>query len=1103
MKKLSFISILIVMVSVGIVAYSAKPVVATGMWSSGTFTVGGKQDEVPHIDSQDCKNQQVTVVGVGAFAENVSLCVYERPNWKYALYTKQIDGWYSTYYEHYFVVSVGSDKNMYVVNGMDGRQKPIEVPGSNDILINGESGRYAYSRILVVIKDFPSKLRPDLSGPGLTRRFTLASDSLRHFITSPSGKMIYSEAVGVSQNGQWVVVETMDGLILVSTQNSEIRWFSNLRLAREYPGSGLVSLAVSNNGKYVAMLGYNVDPKIYTLEDSCVIRDTSYSDDLIAKTKLAASCPDDAGRLAAAIQKQYPTGIVRLLKGGIFNYDGSVLYIVETLTGKTDYDMPLWSNGYINDSKIDYLALGDSFSSGEGDIKPRDDGRSHYLSMTDVSADPSKGIPEEKCHISDRSYPFLLTQDFGVQDFESVACSGAVIGDLGPSLSGGYKGQDNSVRKPRLQEMGQADIDDYQRIGLNEFIPGRIQQIEFVKKYKPKAITLTAGGNDAEFATILSACATSKMQDCGYAQSGSEDNKKLGSDIRKQFNNLVYLYRALRSASPDTKIYVVGYPVFINSDGLVVCALNAGWTSGEERRLYSEATKYMNTIVQAAAQYVGVKYLNVQDSLVGHRMCDTYPSDTYVTGVASHLWVGINDNNRSSLFHPNHLGHERIAQAIKTSLGGATFETYNYTETPDASVDAPPYPDYFKDSAGYDKNTQNISLVEGNVIKQEPKQITISPYMFMANSTVDIEVHSNPTLLGSAHVESDGSLNAPITIPESIPVGYHTLVVKGQTYSGEPIEYHQIVLVWGNDSNDRDEDGIKDDIDKCMLIPQANVDVDQDGIDDACDPDITEPPQPKEPYRVRQGDTTRQYNGAPEKANYLYVERNTKASSTTGITGDADPDKDGWAIVGASRGSIWGIPDVGPSANFVIQGEGSSTKPYVYVRTSNFGCVSYAPASLEKVMSEGRTLSIVALNTTNCRTETPESDNDQNGIADNAQPLYMARNGDMAKGEDPRRIYLLRSFHGAEAQLMRSDYSYRNDWNRLAVTPSTKDAITFNKLVLLDSGNGKSLPLVFAKNQKGKCVAYVPLWTGTVTSFSQSINPLVKLITLPKGQYCD
>ena len=87
----------------------------------------------------------------------------------------------------------------------------------------------------------------------------------------------------------------------------------------------------------------------------------------------------------------------------------------------------------------------------------------------------------------------------GTKQWDTVACGGATIHDLNGSNSGGYDGQNDRLRD-------YADKNTLQNMALNEIIPGRVKQIEFVKKYQPKVITLTAGGNDVGFGKKIKSC---------------------------------------------------------------------------------------------------------------------------------------------------------------------------------------------------------------------------------------------------------------------------------------------------------------------------------------------------------------------------------------------------------------------------------------------------------------------------------------------------------------------------------------------------------------------------------------------------------------------
>lgn len=75
-----------------------------------------------------------------------------------------------------------------------------------------------------------------------------------------------------------------------------------------------------------------------------------------------------------------------------------------------------------NPTKLDYLALGDSYSSGEGDTEKNNaTGQKYYRQLTDVNEDKKQGIPGEKCHVSTRSYPYKLANWIGLGSGPSAA----------------------------------------------------------------------------------------------------------------------------------------------------------------------------------------------------------------------------------------------------------------------------------------------------------------------------------------------------------------------------------------------------------------------------------------------------------------------------------------------------------------------------------------------------------------------------------------------------------------------------------------------------------------------------------------------------------
>jgi len=517
-----------------------------------------------------------------------------------------------------------------------------------------------------------------------------------------------------------------------------------------------------------------------------------------------------------------------------------------------------------NPAKLDYLALGDSYSSGEGDTERNNaTGQKYYRQLTDVNEDKKQGIPGEKCHISTHSYPYKLAQymelkQTGTRQWDTVACGGATIYDLNGSNSGGYDGQNDRLRD-------YADKNTLQKMALNEMIPGRVKQIEFVKKYQPKVITLTAGGNDVDFGGKITTCIHPK-DSWGTCDWAKKDMDTLGSQIKGQFDRLVELYKELKAASPGAKIYAIGYPQFITDSEPAACGLNAGAIDLDERRMIVRATQYMNEVIEAAARKAGVKYVDISQALNGGKMCEKH--QIYMTGI-----VGFGEQES---YHPNKFGHTVIFVEIAKQLNHESLLTYSkYPSAGDESVNAPSSI-YFDKGAPSSVNT--TMLANSKPSKGSKQKVALAKNSLQPGSSARVEIRSKPVDLGSYTVSSDGSMRETITIPDNISAGYHTLFIYGKSASGEDIKITQTLLVTGKDKEDLDDDGVKDNNQPCgAFLKASGKDEDLDGIDDACDPEITDPIL----YVARNGKS--EFN---EDEGKIYVFRNTRAARLTGVNND-------------------------------------------------------------------------------------------------------------------------------------------------------------------------------------------------------------------------
>lgn len=502
---------------------------------------------------------------------------------------------------------------------------------------------------------------------------------------------------------------------------------------------------------------------------------------------------------------------------------------------------------------LKYLALGDSFSSGEGDIiRDAKTGQKHYREHTDddgvreVDGYKEKIQPEERCHISTRSYPYLLARgmqlgDTSEGDWQMVTCAGAVTHDAASNDSESYIGQG--------ARLSGYDVKSLKNEALSKFIPGRQKQIEFVKKYQPQVITLMMGGNDVDFGGKLNNCVQS-LTTCMYAS--QETRPKLKKETEAEFSRLSNLYTEIAQATNNkAKIYVIGYPQFINSNpaDTRTCRNTLFFDEGE-REMAVNSVIYLNNIIEAAAKKAGVTYIDVENAFGNHRICDTGNQHVNsIVGVAN--WNG---NQMQESFHPNHLGHEDLSRAILNKTNGVSLLNYQVCADatkkicPNSSIKSSDaiVPPYFKNNIDDDKSPRMVyyTMADGTLMKSTTTTKVIArgqTKTFRKNIKVDAKLYSDPTNLGSFMTDDDGGFNAELTIPSSVPAGYHTLVISGVSDSGELIDLYQTILLKGSDGNDVDEDGIHDSLDKCLFIPTLGIDGDQDGVDDACDPILDVP----------------------------------------------------------------------------------------------------------------------------------------------------------------------------------------------------------------------------------------------------------------------
>ncbi|HEX9679457.1 MAG TPA: SGNH/GDSL hydrolase family protein, partial [Candidatus Saccharimonadales bacterium] len=496
----------------------------------------------------------------------------------------------------------------------------LPVPNSNKLL--EIKGGFFPKKHLHVYRDFINQ--------------SLVRTENNWFMTyAPSGSQIVQDQAGnlvnidsnflkTSTNSLWAIAFSPNkSLIRVNLDSTEPLPFG----LSTKPLTG----AVSNSGQFVAA---------HYINEATLIYDLSICGSVPSTINGPVDC-DERDISQYLIDQFGPNNGVERIK---FLDDYHLeLYVKQTNANNEIYfrKVQLTLNGHqIIDNSSTYIAMGDSFASGEGDL---DD--SWYELGTDE--------PENKCHLSRRSYPYLLDLALGFEEFHSVACSGA-----------------ETVHVLNIRQNNELPPVN----SLGEWLPGVVPQLELLK-FSPQFVTISIGGNDLGFKDKLINCLLPTT--CDYADN-PEKRANVAKEIANLFKTLTNAYKQLVvKTDAQTKIYVVGYPQIIQPAG--ACGLNVHLDSAEREFAYQTA-KYLNQIIKFAAARAGVYYLDTESAFGGFNLCSGVDDqDMVVNGLSitntpafrlNNGWLSFGGRAKfvlpgfSESYHPNPNGHQLLKQSI-------------------------------------------------------------------------------------------------------------------------------------------------------------------------------------------------------------------------------------------------------------------------------------------------------------------------------------------------------------------------------------------------------------------------------------------------------
>jgi lysophospholipase L1-like esterase len=263
---------------------------------------------------------------------------------------------------------------------------------------------------------------------------------------------------------------------------------------------------------------------------------------------------------------------------------------------------------FFNCHRQTYVALGDSYSSGEGS----------------PPFDPSAGA----CDRGSNAWPGIFARKAraigkkaaSFTELANLACSGATTGALS---------------KPFKEP---------------------VSQLDSLYAFDPRFATITIGGTDLGFSGVLFDCFTGNCVQDGFLKRTGHALDAFGPTLRRTYKKLV---------GNVANVIVVGYPnIFPTTKAKIV---NCPWLQPEERGQLNVLAGKLDTVtrnaVSAARRKFGrsrgfrISYASTLKALAGHELC-TRDSWVYPLGPSG-------GNNRG---HPTASGQRAIAKAVVPAL---------------------------------------------------------------------------------------------------------------------------------------------------------------------------------------------------------------------------------------------------------------------------------------------------------------------------------------------------------------------------------------------------------------------------------------------------
>lgn len=271
-----------------------------------------------------------------------------------------------------------------------------------------------------------------------------------------------------------------------------------------------------------------------------------------------------------------------------------------------------------------YVALGDSYSSGEG-----------------AYAMPPEGTVEhgaQRCHRSPKAYYSAVGASFRFRGgVAQPACAGATVA----GVRNGQYGQPSQLT----------------RVGPRTTL-----------------VTISVGGNDAGFSGVLTNC----IVKVPFSAACRGQNSAVAGKIPGIRANVTALLGEINRRASTARIILVGYPRLFpegpTSSAATIGATDQRWLNAMARRLDDALHAAARTADQRIARNRGagtVEFIDTYTAFAGHEIGTPTPYLNQLDLDVRHLKA------RPASFHPNATGYHRMAELVDQQIHRGPGRTIN------------------------------------------------------------------------------------------------------------------------------------------------------------------------------------------------------------------------------------------------------------------------------------------------------------------------------------------------------------------------------------------------------------------------------------------